>query len=107
MKHEAEVKLLEEMLARDEAAQEALLSDREREAFTDMLGLNHGLTELQRKWILTSAKRLGIVVDESSNPFSSMPPDEQREHKRRAAGISLPWEKPEYKKPMKPPGVAR
>jgi hypothetical protein len=88
---------------------EAKLSENEVEAFEHMLGCIEGkrrLTDRQRSWIYTTAERLGVTTPPPENLFSSLSPEAQREHRRRARAVELPWEKPGAQKALKPPGRA-
>ena len=79
------------------------LSEREVEVFTSMSEFSGALSEKQRRWIRSVADRLGIQIAPSENTFSELAPEVQREH-RLQVRTRLPWERPGYAKPLKPPG---
>jgi hypothetical protein len=84
--------LLHEIVEHDDTKVE------EREAFVDMLDdLTSGrvtmLAPKQRAWAKRVALRIGTRAEESSNLFSSLPPDEQRRQREAAAKVKLPWER--------------
>lgn len=94
----------EELLARLLEEPERL-SEREVEVFASMSEFSGALSEKQRRWIRSVAERLGIQAAPSENTFSELPPEAQRQH-RLQVRTRLPWERPGYAKPMKPPGRA-
>ena len=97
-------------MAADSEMLEDLLEDQrvegnERKAFRDMLdGLLPGrmLTFKQRKWVQGRWERLELGVGESMNLHSSgRVPDADPSSPN---AVTLPWERPGYSKPLKPPG---
>lgn len=82
------------------------LNDKEMEAFSDMAERGRfPLSDKQRGWLERVAARVGAIGAASSeNTFSNMDPKKQREQRQHAASVVLPWERPGYRKPMKPPG---
>jgi hypothetical protein len=92
------------VLERDEhnlAEGGAVLSDLEREAFPDMYGRHK--TDRMRAWFRDAAARLGVELP-AENLFSSLSEKEKKEHVRRAQSVELPWEKPGYRKILRPLG---
>lgn len=80
------------------------LGDGERGAFRDMsdgLEASPGkrLTEKQRKWVEGRFEELGLGSGDSLNLHSS-----GKVPKPLSSEPVLPWEKPGYVKPTKPPG---
>jgi hypothetical protein len=97
----------EELLDAIVAAKEKLeaLSSKEAAAFEDMnerVASGAPLSKKQRAWIQGVAERLGIQVAPAQNLFSEMEPDKRQENLAYVR-TKLPWEQPEYVKPLKPP----
>ncbi len=77
----------------------------ERKAFQDMLdGLDPGrkLSFKQHKWVQGRWERLDLGVGESMNLHSSGRVPDADPFNPNA--VTLPWERPGYEKPLKPPG---
>lgn len=85
---------------------EGKLSAREQEAFTEMSERmtpdGNGLSVKQRRWARGVAERLGIRVPIAKNLFSTMS-DAERKAQLGQVKTLLPWEKPGYKKVLRPP----
>ena len=97
-------------MASEQEMLEDLLDDErvegnERKAFKNMLGrLGPGriLSQKQRKWVQGRWERLDLGVGESLNLHSSGQVPDANPHSPNA--VKFPWDKPGYKKPLKPPG---
>jgi hypothetical protein len=111
MSNTTDADLLRRVLDRDteicETDNDRALYVNEREAFISMLTQveRYELTAKQRSWLEAAAVRLGVLdVAPAANVFSSLPPAEQQRHKERAASVVLPWERPGFRRALKPPG---
>lgn len=92
--------LLDRVLALEEK-----LTGRQLAAFEEMRESGHHLSDKQRLWI----EQVLAIHDETYasppvNTFSSLSPEKQKEQRKKAAKVQLPWERKGYKKPVKPPG---
>jgi len=104
MKSEVEVlELLRELVALKDH-DPPLLTERELEAFPDMLESGRKLTPKQMEWVLIAAERLDLYAKKAENLFSGLPEQRQRAERARAAAVVLPWEKGLQSRPLKPPG---
>lgn len=79
---------------------EQLLED-QRTAFSDMVSRGRPLSEKQAEWVLSVAERHGVMP--SRNLFSSLSVADQ-EAERARVSTTLPWERGEVARPLKPPG---
>ncbi len=81
------------------------LDNRELKAFKDMKAFlkanrHRSLSEKQRKWVEGKFEQFDLGAGESLNLFSTGKVPKQSYTK---SSVTLPWEKPGYKKPLKPP----
>jgi hypothetical protein len=103
MKTLTDRELLEKMLS-DEFFED--LVKQEQRAFAGMLDRLRNERELSTKqadWVHSTAERLGIQTAPAKNLFSRMQPMQRKEHEEQVR-TQLPWEKPGYARPLKPPG---
>lgn len=85
---------------------EEKLTPEQLEAFTSMAAQKWPLSDKQSDWVRQVAKKLGVLVPEAENVFSSMTPEQQERH-RRAVQTKLPWELGTMSRPKTPPGGKR
>lgn len=84
---------------------EGKLTAKEQEAFTGMserMTSDSSLSTKQRRWLRSVAERLGIRVPAVKNVFSTMSEAERATQLQQVKTL-LPWEKPGYKKALRPP----
>jgi len=89
----------------DALLEDERLSEKEKDAFEDMkkfLAANkhRKLSEKQRKWVESKFEQFDLGAGESLNLFSSGKVPKKSYTK---GSVTFPWEKPGYKKPLKPP----
>lgn len=96
----SEIEMLDALLDDDR------IDEKEQAAFEDMRHFltaypQRKLSEKQRKWVESRFEKLDLGVAESLNLFSSGKVAKGSYSKN---SVTFPWEKPGYKKPLKPPG---
>lgn len=85
------------------------LTDREQEAFASMWEAARPLSDAQRRWLEDVADRLRKPpgkqeLDAGIKPGSHYVPRDRFGMFDPNASALLPWERPGYEKPLKPPG---
>jgi hypothetical protein len=95
----SEIEMLDALL------EDERVSEKEQKAFEDMKNYlaaypKRKLSEKQRKWVESRFEGLDLGAAESLNLVSSGKVPKESYIKD---SVTFPWEKPEYKKPLKPP----